>query len=263
MRGGNAPEVMVVYDGTYMVVAAGAKAAMSEIIQTVKAGHMLKVYESKYGVPESEAFKMIRPFEPVYRILFNPARTYRNFFLPGLITAIIQVGIVIIGLERAKEEKTKFSRDVVKISETGLIGALSIAANMALQNIFFGMPFRGVFMAFAVLTILFSTCMAAFGYIFGKAIPDKILSTQLACLFVLPAAILGGYTFPLMAMPDFFNKLRIAIPFSYYGESLRNLTVKELGVGHFTSDIFYYGFIKIVSGCANSIGNDHISKADN
>ena len=237
---GAAPEVMAVYDGTFMIVAAGAKAAMAEIMQTVKAGYMLKVYESKLGIPETEAIKMVQPFEPTYRVLYNPARNYRNFFLPGLITAIIQVGIVIIGLERAKEERTSFSRDIVKISETGLVGALSIAANMALQYCFFGMPFYGSVLAFAALTILFSICMAAFGYIFGKAIPDKVLSTQLACLFVLPAAILGGYTFPLIAMPAFFRGLRLIIPLSYYGEDLRNLTLKELDITYFTSSMLYF-----------------------
>jgi len=221
---GSAREVMVVYDGTYMVVAAGAKAAMVEIIQTVKAGYMLAG----------------QPFEPVYRLLYNPARNYRNFFLPGLIAAIIQVGIVIIGLERAKEENTGFKRDVVKILETGIIGSIGIAVNMALQYFFFGMPFQGSLLAFSVLTLQFSLCMAAFGYLFGKAIHDKVLSTQLACLFVLPAAILGGYTFPLMAMPSFFRGLRMVIPFSFYGEDLRNLTLKELDITYFTSTMLYF-----------------------
>ena len=241
MLAGNAPEAMVVYDGAYMIVAAGARAAMSEIIQTVRAGYLLKVYEGKLGISEAEALKMLKPYEPVYRILYNPARDYRNFFLPGLITAIIQVGIVIVGLERAKEENLcGFKRDAVKILETGLIGSLSIAVNMAAQFCFFGMPFRGSVLAFAVLTLLFSLCMAAFGYLFGKAIPDKLLSTQIACLFVLPAAILGGYTYPLMAMPDFFHILRMIIPLSYYGEDLRNLTLKELDLTHFTSNMLYY-----------------------
>ena len=240
MLSGGAPEIMVVYDGSYMVVAAAARAAMAETIQTVKAGYMLKVYEGQFGVPETEALKMVQPFEPVYRILYNPARNYRNFFLPGLITAIIQVGIVIVGLERAKEGKAGFRRDLIRISETGLVGALSIAVNMAAQFFFFGMPFRGSLLAFAILTLQFSLCMAAFGYIFGKAISDKILATQLACLFVLPAAILGGYTFPLMAMPSFFQKLSMAIPLSYYGEGLRNLTLKQLGITHFASDMLYF-----------------------
>lgn len=240
VQNGNAPEVMVVYDGTYIIVAASARAAMAEIIQTVKAGYMLGVYEGKLGIPEAGSSKMIQPFEPVYRILYNPARDYRNFFLPGLITAIIQVGIVIVGLERAKEERTGFKRDFAKIFYTGLVGTLSIAVNMLIQYCFFGMPFRGGIFAFLLLTLQFSTCMAAFGYLFGKAIPDKILSTQIACLFVLPAAILGGYTFPLMAMPAFFQRLRMAIPLSYYGEDLRNLALKDIGVAYLASDMLYF-----------------------
>jgi len=224
IQSGSESTIMVVYDGTYMVVAAGAKAAMAEIIYTVKAGYMMTG----------------QPFEPVYRFLYNPAKNYRNFFLPGLIAAIIQVGIVIIGLERAKEGTAGFTRDVVKIFETGVIGSLGIAANMALQYFFFGMPFQGSVFAFLALTLQFSICMAAFGYLFGKAIPDKVLSTQLACLFVLPAAILGGYTFPLMAMPSFFSGLRMLIPFSYYGEDLRNLTLKEMDITYFTSSVIYF-----------------------
>ena len=224
LQSGGESEVAVIYDGSYMIVAAGAKAAMAEIFQTVKAGIL----------------KTAPPFEPAYRILYNPARNYRNFFLPGLIAAIIQVGIVIIGLERAKEGETGFGRDIVKIFETGFVGALSIALNMAVQCFFFDMPFRGSLLAFSALTLQFAVCMASFGYIFGKAIPDKVLATQLACLFVLPAAILGGYTFPLMAMPSFFLKLRMIIPFSYYGEDLRNLTLKELDLTHMTSSMLYF-----------------------
>ena len=231
IQSGSAREVMVVYDGTYMVVAAGAKAAISEIIQTVKAGYSLTG----------------QPFEPVYRVLYNPARNYRNFFLPGLIAAIIQVGIVIVGLERAKEEKCGFGRDIVKIFETGIVGALAVTVNMALQYCFFGMPFQGSIFAFFVLTLQFAMCMAVFGYLFGKAIPDKILSTQLACLFVLPAAILGGYTFPLMAMPSFFMWLRMLIPFSFYGEDLRNLTLKEMDITYFSSSVLYF-FVFLCAG---------------
>jgi ABC-2 type transport system permease protein len=82
--------------------------------------------------------------------------------------------------------------------------------------------------------------MAAFGHLVGKGIPDRIFATQLACLFVLPAAILGGYTFPLMAMPGFFHILRVLIPFSYYGEDLRNLALMELDIKYFTSSLLYY-----------------------
>ncbi|MEL7658142.1 MAG: ABC transporter permease, partial [Bacillota bacterium] len=42
----------------------------------------------------------------------------------------------------------------------------------------------------------------------------------------------GGYTWPVLAMPEAFQQFAKIIPFYYYGDAIRNLCLKELEFHH-------------------------------
>lgn len=237
MQAGRGPKVEVLYDGTMMTVASSAKAAMSEILMTAKAGFMKNIYEGKLSAVESQAMNQIQPVDATYRTLFNPAKNYRNFLLPGMLAAIMQVGFAIIGLSRSMEGHFGFVESLGKILGWGTLGALSLILCLGVQYVFFNMPYRGSVSAGLLLTLLFSLAMTTFGYIIGQMIPDRVFATQLTCVLVLPTSILGGYTFPLMAMPRFFQALGTVFPMTYYGESIRKLSLAHIGFPYFIPDL--------------------------
>lgn len=253
MLSGEAPKVEVLYDGTMMTVASSAKAAMSEILMTVKSGYMKNIYEGKLSVVTSQAMNQIQPIDATYRTLFNPAKNYRNFLLPGMLSALMQVGFAIVGLSKSMEARDSMgestARDLAvslaKIGGWGFLGTVSLILCLGIQYLFFSMPYRGSLAAGLVLTYLFATAMTAFGYLIGQLVSDRVFATQLTCVLVIPTSILGGYTFPLMAMPQPLQELGKIFPLSYYGDGIRKLCLAEIDFHYFIPD--FTALLKIIA----------------
>lgn len=235
MRDGKAPKILTVYDGSTLAVMSSAKSAMSEILLTLKAGYMMKVYEGKLGTVPADVRNHAVPIDVTYRLLFNPTRNFRNFVLPGMLAALIQVGIACMGAERAgelRDKKLPFSVHLKTIGHWGLLGAVSIFLVLLEQYLFFDMPYKGTLAGGIVLTLVYSTVILTIGYLVGSIIPERTLASQITAVIVLPATILGGYTWPVVAMPAFFQWLAKIIPFYYYGDAVRNLCLKQLEFRH-------------------------------
>ena len=97
-----------------------------------------------------------------------------------------------------------------------------------------------------LLTLLFSTGITLMGYILGSFFGERAFCTQISCILVLPTAILGGYTWPVLAMPTAVQYLVKAIPFTYYGEAVRCLCLKPMEFRHVMPDIeFMAGFVVV------------------
>lgn len=235
MREGKAPKILTVYDGSTLAVMSSSKSAMTEILMTLKTAYMMKIYEGKLGVVPADVRNHAIPIDVTYRLLFNPTRNFRNFILPGMLAALIQVGIACMGAERAGEmrgKKLPFAAHLRTICHWGLLGAISIALTLAEQYLFFDMPYKGTLLGGAAVTLLFSTVTLMVGYLVGTVITDRTLATQIAAVIVLPTTILGGYTWPVLAMPSFFQQFAKFIPFYYYGDAVRNLCLKPLEFHH-------------------------------
>jgi len=228
MLGGSSPKVLLTYDGSVMNVMSAAKSAMSEILLTVKAGYMQSIFAGKLDAVSDLSESEIQPIKSTYKTLYNPTKNYRDFLIPGILINILQMGIALCGLEKAREKKTDFNQDISNILYIGFIGIVPIALCLGIQVYFFGMPARGSIWAFFVLTFLFSLCQTVFGYMMGKFIDDKVLASQATCILLTPSTILGGYTFPLMAMPKAFQILSYIIPYTKYADAVRAISLKDV-----------------------------------
>jgi len=241
MKEGKAPRILTIYDGSTLIVLSAARSAMSEILLTVKTAFMMNIYQGKLGVAPADVMNHALPVDVTYRLLFNPARNYRNFLLPGMLAGLIQVGIACMGADRAgdmRDRGIKFSAHLKTIFNWGIFGTVSIFLTMLEQCLFFGIPYKGTLLGGIVVTLLFSIVVFCIGYMIGSMISDRTLASQISAVLVLPTTILGGYTWPVLAMPDFFQKLAKILPFTYYGEAVRNLCVKPLQFHHLLPTIF-------------------------
>ena len=235
MRNGKAPKILTVYDGSTLAVITSSSSAMTEILATLKTAYMMKVYEGKLGAVPDSVMNHAIPIDVTYRMLFNPSRNFRNFVLPGMLAALIQVGISCMGAERAGELRGKGTalREHIKtIAHWGGLGAISIGLAIMEQHLFFDMPYRGTLVGGILLTYLFSTVILLGGYLVGSIISDRTFASQIAALIVLPTTILGGYTWPALAMPEIFQHIAKLIPFYYYGDAVRSLCLKPMEFHH-------------------------------
>lgn len=235
LREGKAPKILTVYDGSTLAVISFSSGAMTEIIETLKTGYMMKIYEGKLGVAPEIVRNHAIPIDVTYRLLFNPARNFRNFILPGMLAALVQVGLSCMGAERAGElrgRRNKFSAHLKAVGYWAGIGTISIVLIILEQFLFFDLPYRGTVIGGLVLTYLFAMTILLIGYLVGSIISDRTFASQVAAVLVLPATILGGYTWPVLAMPEAYQQFAKVIPFYYYGSTLRSLCLEPLEFHH-------------------------------
>ncbi len=237
LTSGNGPKVLICYDGTQMSVTSAAKARMSEILLTIKTGYLKKVVEGKLGVMPEVSQNYVLPMYFNYRLLNNPTRNYINFFIPGMIISIIQVSLVMLGVDIVRKDEKKYSWLWIKGVLGGLLGVISIGISLGIQFKYFSVPFRGTVNGAIILTLLFCIGMVNYGVLIRLILPEKILALQVASIPVLFTTILAGFTFPLFAMPSYFQEIAKFLPFFYYGEAIRDLCLKNIGIEYILPQI--------------------------
>ncbi|MTK12424.1 MAG: ABC transporter permease [Clostridiaceae bacterium] len=237
LASGNGPKVLICYDGTQMSVTSAAKARMSEILLTIKTGYLKKVVEGKLGVMPEVSQNYVLPMYFNYRLLNNPTRNYINFFIPGMIISIIQVSLVMLGVDIVRKDEKKYSWLWIKGILGGLLGVISIGISLGIQFKYFAVPFRGTVNGAIILTILYCIGLVNYGVLIRLILPEKILALQVASIPVLFTTILAGFTFPLLAMPSYFQEIAKFLPFLYYGETIRDLCLKNIGIEYILPQI--------------------------
>lgn len=233
MRQGKAPSLMTIYDGASLSVVTTSKSSLSEILLTAKGAYMKEVFEGKLNKTSAEVMNYVTPIKVNYKMLFNPTRSFRSYLLVGMLVAMIQVGIVMQGAERAVESRERGFTLPMKVKEvlvTCLLSMLSIFICLFVQFFFFQMPYEGSISAIIPLTFLYSASIVMIGFIVGSIVTDRIFALQLSAILVLPTSIMGGFTYPIYGMPDFFVWIAKKLPFHYYAQDLRHLYLGDMEI---------------------------------
>ncbi len=265
---GKAPVMLTVYDGSTLPVIVSSKTSLTEILVTVKSAYMMNVYEGKQGIAPNQVMNYVQPIDNTTRILYNPTKSFRSFALPGMLGGIVQVAIAIGGAEIAVAARGKHGGQLgteitadSRVKRDWMLGALehcknigmgaalgtvSVFAVMAVQWIIYGTPLRGSMLGFTIVTVLFALDITALGYIIGNIFADRLFCTQLSCVLVLPTSIMGGYIFPVVAMPKAMQCIARLLPFTYFSDTVRNTCLKPLKIHHLFDDMaFLFVFLLV------------------
>ncbi|WP_312652306.1 ABC transporter permease [Aminipila sp.] len=235
MRAGKAPKILTVYDGAALSVVTTSKTAMSEILLTTKAAYMMSIFEGKLSTVPEQVMNMVAPISVNYKFLYNSTKSFRNYLLIGMLASVIQVGIAMQGAERGYENQMNprtYLNQLKVVSGWTIMSTISIILCLGVQYLFFDMPYRSTVFGGLLMTIMFAMCILNMGYIVGNLVPDRTFAIQVSAILVLPTSILGGYTYPIVAMPEGFQILAQGTPFFYYGNGIRDLCLKQLELHH-------------------------------
>ncbi|MFV0517908.1 MAG: ABC transporter permease [Aminipila sp.] len=243
MRAGRAPKILTIYDGAALSVVTTSKSAMAEILLTTKGAYMMSVFAGKLNTVPEQVMSMVTPINVTYKFLYNPTKSFRNYLLIGMLASVIQVGIVMQGAERGYENQIKqrsYMEQLKVVLGWAALSTISILLCLGVQYLFFDMPYRSTILGGLILTFMFAMSILAMGYIVGNIIPDRTFAIQLAAILVLPTSVLGGYTYPVLGMPEGFQILAKGIPFHYYSNWIRNLSLKELEIHHLAGPLKFF-----------------------
>lgn len=234
---GNAPKVLIFYDGSQMSVTSAAKSRMDEILLTIKTAYLKNIVEGKLGVMPEVSKNYVLPMYFTYRLLNNPTKNYISFLIPGMIISLIQVSLVMLGVDIVRKDEKNYLWLWIKGIIGGLLGVLSIWASLGIQVKYFAVPFRGTVTGGIILTALYCIGLVNYGVLVRLILPEKIAALQVSAISILPTSILAGFTFPILAMPEFFKNLSKILPFLYYGEAMRDLTLKDISIDYIMPQI--------------------------
>jgi len=203
-------------------------------------------------LPE-ELMGQVLPVNVTYHNMFNPTKSFRYYLLPGMLLAILQVGIVMLGAERGYESRRLyargFSRHLQNLALWSLLATLGMMICLGVQLVVFGMPYRGTVLGGVLLLAVYALTITTMGYIMGSLIPERTFAVQLAAILVLPTSVLAGYSYPLTAMPPFYQSLAKFLPYTYLGTDIRSLCLKPMELAHIMPHIVFlaeYALVEIL-----------------
>ncbi len=250
MKGIKAPTINTVIDGSQLSLASFTKLRSSEILLTIKTGAMMKVYQGKYNISENEALHTAMPISISTRLTGNPTRNYINFLLPGMMAALVQVGLVMnAAAVFSVQERKAFSKNLLRyLGIYSGLAFISIMGIIAVQSTIFSVPIKGSLSQIMLLTAFFTLTVTSVGLMFASAFSNKVFATQVGAIWFIPSSIVAGYTWPTLAMPVFIQNLSRMMPFTYYGDAVRDLLIKG------TSHVYNRNLVKLFTVFIISLG---------
>ena len=102
--------------------------------------------------------------------------------LLGMLLAILQVGIVMMGAARGYESRKLYVRDfgrhIQNIIFWSLLAALGMMLCLGVQFICFGLPYRGTVLGGVLLLLIYAITITCMGYIVGSLVPERVFAVQ-------------------------------------------------------------------------------------
>ena len=176
------------------------------------------------------------PAQPAIRLWFNPGRSSKKFFGPGIFVlglSLFPPLLASLAMAKEGEQKTILQVYVSNISAheflLGKIFAYMVVTmaewlgGLILMFTYFELGFAGDPTPFIAASILYAFCVAAFGTMVGAAIPNQGASIQAVSLggFVL-VFLLGGLIFPVENIPAGLRWISNLVWGKYYIEIVRD-----------------------------------------
>ena len=199
------------------------------IIKTVSGGILLKKIKST-ETSEERAMAVLNPITIETASLYNPTYSYENYLVPGLVTVILQMLIMLAAVIVISSEYThKTFSTLVKIAEGKaykiligksiphlLIHFSSIILIVGIIFPLYNIAINGPFITLVLLMLSFVVASFMMGLLISTLIHDQLLATEIAVFINTPAFIFSGFTFPIWGMPFVHRLFAQTLPFTHF-----------------------------------------------
>lgn len=246
------PKILMMYDGSHMSMTAVAKAKASEILISGRVGACTMQIQNRLEKTQDEAFVMAMPISFETRTLYNPTKNFNNFMTPGYGTIICQLGIGLTGVLCVqinwdkKKKRSELGYVVSKVLFYGILGSIAISVNMLLQVYIMNIPCRGPLVLGVALGILFMFAVASLAVALSAWLRNRVLAMAIAGLLLIPNSIMAGYTWPVISMIPSYKWMAMWIPFTHFGDNIRDLFLKGRMVDPIKDAAYLVSFLGIM-----------------
>jgi ABC-type multidrug transport system permease subunit len=218
LRAGQPAQVQLLVDGSNSTTALQAlnTALALTLSQSVEA---LLRETGRHGMPID-----IRP-----QMLYNPTMRSPNFYVPGVIGIVLQIGTTFataMAVVREREKGTLEQLLVSPLSRWGLmlgklIPYLCIGMTMAvilflIMRFLFHVPVAGNTVAMLFSTFVYVFALLSLGLLVATKAENQMQALQMSMTFMLPSVFFSGFIFPRETMPWIFSAIGGLLPATYF-----------------------------------------------
>ena len=218
IRSGYSAQVQLLVDGSNSTTALQALNTALSVGLTQSIESLLHA-TGRHNVPID-----IRP-----QMLYNPAMKSPNFYIPGVIGIVLQIGTTFataMAVVREREKGTLETLLVSPLSRWGLmlgklVPYLCIGMTMAtilflIMRFLFGVPIAGNVPAMMFATLIYVFALLSLGLLVATKAENQMQALQMSMVFMLPSVFFSGFVFPRETMPWIFKALGAMLPATYF-----------------------------------------------
>ena len=224
VRAGNPAQVQLLVDGSNSTTALQALNTGLGIALTQSVESLLRE-TGRHGVPVE-----IRP-----QMLYNPAMRSPNFYVPGVIGVVLQIGTT-VALVRERERGTLEQLLVSPLSRAGLmlgkivpylcIGMAMAVLLFVIMRFVFNVPIAGNVVAMLFSALVYVFALLSLGLLVGTKAENQMQALQMSMVFLLPSVFFSGFIFPRETMPWIFYALGALFPTTYFISLMRAIILR-------------------------------------
>jgi ABC-type multidrug transport system permease subunit len=228
IRAGYPAQVQLLVDGSNSTTALQALNTALSVSLTQSIETLLR-QTGRSGVPID-----IRP-----QMLYNPSMRSPNFYVPGVIGIVLQIGTVFataMAVVREREKGTLETLLVSPLSRWGLmlgklIPYLCIGMTMAIilfliMRFLFHVPITGSVLAMLFTTLVYVFALLSLGLLVATKAENQMQALQMSMTFMLPSVFFSGFVFPRETMPWIFYALGTILPTTYFISLMRAIILR-------------------------------------
>ena len=228
LRAGRSAQVQLLVDGSNSTTALQALNTGMGVALTQSVESLLRE-TGRRDVPID-----IRP-----QMLYNPAMRSPNFFVPGVIGVVLQIGTTVataMALVRERERGTLEQLLVSPLSRAGLmlgklVPYLCIGMAMAvilflIMRFVFDVPIVGNVVGMMFSTLVYVFALLSLGLLVGTKATNQMQALQMSMVFLLPSVFFSGFIFPRETMPWIFYALGALFPTTYFIALMRAIILR-------------------------------------
>lgn len=181
-------------------------------------------------------FNPTKPYQIQSRYLFNPELNSRWFVIPGLNVLIMGILAALLTSLTVAREYENGSMELLlstpvqpleiiigKLAPYGILGLIALSLIYIIARVFFGVPFVGSHLVFALGALLFLIAYTSQGLLISVTTRNQQIAMQLAMMTgMLPTQLLSGFIFPIESMPKFMQYVTMILPARWFMQISRD-----------------------------------------
>lgn len=254
------PEINTYINTTNLLTANMASQGVQTTLGTFSAGVNMQGLKKK-GMNSEQAATQYEPFKVNYIRLYNESGNYFTYMWPGVLAVVLQQ-VLLLGLAvsfaREFENKTletaflarsgsAFSAILIKVIPFWILSIFILGIYYVFHYIFKA-PIPSPLINYAFTTGLFIMATSFLGVLVSALLPTALKATQVLMLLATPAFIIGGYSWPLQAMPVGVQWLSSILPLTPFLNAHKVMLFEQGSLSDVSSSVYHLCILVLVYG---------------